>query len=229
MSNIISSITESDLIKYFPNVILPAIKDTLIMVIVCGILSIFFGLIIGILLYVTSEIGLKPNKRINTFLGSITDIIRSFPTLVLIVALVPITRMLLGTIVGVPAAIFTLTIGCTPFVARMTENSLMNIDLELIKASKVLGASNLQIITDVLLVEALPSLISNYTTMLINLLSMSAMAGAVGAGGLGAVALTYGYQRFDYPIMYFIVILLIAIVWVIQKVGKIIYRKVRYQ
>ena len=147
--------------------------------------------------------------------------------MILIVAIAPLTRMVIGTKVGVRAAIFAITIGSTPFATRMTENSLRTVDPKLVKAAKAFGASKLQIIFKVMMVEALPSLVSNFTIMLINMLNTTAMAGAVGAGGLGAVALTYGYQRFDLVIMYFVVALLIVLVLVIQGFGNTLYRRVK--
>ncbi len=153
-----------------------------------------------------------------------TDIVRSFPMMILIVAVAPLTRIFIGTKIGVNAAIFAITLGSTPFATRMTENSLNTVDPQLIKMARSIGASKLQIIFKVMLVEALPVLISNFTIMLINMLNTSAMAGAVGAGGLGAVALSYGYQRFDHLIMYFIVILLIFLVLLIQGIGNKLYK-----
>lgn len=225
MNTISLWLERSYLFQYFPSVIVPAIFATLQMVFVSAILSIFFGMILGIILFVTDKNGLSPNQGVNYILGKVTDIIRSFPTMILIVAIAPLTRLVLGTRIGTEAAIFAITIGCTPFATRMTENSLQTVDPQLIKAAKAFGASKPQIVYKIMLVEALPSLVSNFTIMLINMLNMTAMAGAVGAGGLGAVALTYGYQRFDYAIMYFIVVILILLVLLIQGLGKMIYNK----
>lgn len=215
------------LFKYMDSVIVPAVFATLQMVIVSAVLSIIFGMFFGVILILTEKGGLSPHKTIHFVLEKITDIVRSFPTMILIVALTPLTRLVIGTKIGVGAAIFAITIGCTPFATRMTENSLHMVDRELIKAARSFGASKLQIVFKIMLVEALPSLVSNFTIMLINMLNMSAMAGAVGAGGLGAVALTYGYQRFDYAIMYFIVAILIVFVLLIQELAKAIYNKLK--
>ena len=214
----------SNLMRYLPSVIVPAIGDTLIMVFVSAALSIFFGIILGVILILTANDGLSPHPGIYGVLSKLTDIIRSFPMMILIVAVAPITRFFIGTKIGVKAAVFAITLGSTPFATRMTENSLRTVDPQLIKMAKSIGASKLQIIFKVMLVEALPVLISNFTIMLVNMLNTSAMAGAVGAGGLGAVALTYGYQRFDYLIMYFIVIILIALVLSIQGIGNMLYK-----
>ncbi len=217
----------SNLMRYLPTVILPAVADTLKMLLISALLSIFFGLMLGIILVLTSERGLLPHPVIHGILGKITDIVRSFPMMILIVAIAPITRLFIGTTIGVPAAIFAITLGSTPFATRMTENSLNTVDPQLVKMARALGASKLQIIFKVMLVEALPTLISNFTIMMINMLNTSAMAGAVGAGGLGAVALAYGYQRFDYAVMYFIVILLIFLVLLIQGIGNKLYKSTR--
>lgn len=214
----------SNFMRYFPTVIIPAIADTLIMVLVSAVLSMFFGIMLGTVVVMTAKDGLAPNIIIHTILGKITDIVRSFPMMILIVAIAPITRFFIGTKVGVSAAIFAITLGSTPFAIRMTENALNTVDPQLIKMARSIGASKLQIIFKVMMVEALPTLISNFTIMMINMLNTSAMAGAVGAGGLGAVALTYGYQRFDFFIMYFIVVILIVLVLLIQGIGNKLYK-----
>ena len=224
MSGFSQMLENSNLMRYLPTVIIPAIGDTLKMVIISAILSICFGVILGIILIMTAENGLSPHPVIHSVLGKITDIVRSFPMMILIVAIAPITRFFIGTKIGVKAAIFAITLGSTPFATRMTENSLNTVDPQLVKMARAIGASKLQIIFKVMLVEALPTLISNFTIMMINMLNTSAMAGAVGAGGLGALALTYGYQRFDYMIMYFIVIILIFLVMLIQGIGNKLYK-----
>ena len=214
----------SNLVRYLPTVIIPAIGDTLKMVFISAALSIFLGIFFGIILVTTADDGLSPHPLLHGILGKVTDIVRSFPMMILIVAVAPLTRLFIGTKIGVNAAIFAITLGSTPFATRMTENSLNTVDPQLIKMARSIGASKLQIIFKVMLVEALPVLISNFTIMLINMLNTSAMAGAVGAGGLGAVALSYGYQRFDHLIMYFIVILLIFLVLLIQEIGNKLYK-----
>lgn len=214
----------SNFTRYFSTVIVPAIGDTLIMVLSSAILSMFFGILLGIVVVMTEKNGLSPNPILHAILSKITDILRSFPMLILIVAIAPITRLIIGTKVGVSAAIFAITLGSTPFAVRMTENALHTVDPQLIKMAKSIGASKFQIIFKVMMVDALPTLISNFTIMMINMLNTSAMAGAVGAGGLGAVALTYGYQRFDFFIMYFIVVILVLLVLTIQGIGNALYK-----
>lgn len=215
------------LFDYMHTLILPSIFMTLKIVTVSAIASIFFGIILGTILHITDKNGLSPNRVIFNLIDKITNLIRAFPTLILIIAIAPITRMIIGTTVGAGAAIFSITIACTPFATRMTENSLKTVDIDIVQAAKSFGASKIQIVYKVLLVEALPNLISNFTIMLINMLNMTALAGAVGAGGLGAVALTYGYQQFDYAIMYFIVFILILFVLFIEKMSSAIYAKLK--
>lgn len=227
MNFINNILNNTDLVKYFSKVILPAVASTFIMVIISSIVSIIFGLIFGVILFITGKDGIRPSKFIHTILSRITDIVRSFPTMILIVALTPLTRIVVGTKIGITPAIFTISIGCIPFATKMAENAFSQVDNHLIRSAKIFGATNSQIIFKVLFSEALPSLVQNYTIMIINLLNMTAVAGAVGAGGLGAVALTYGYQRFDYAIMYFVVFLLILIVLGIQTIGNKIYKKIK--
>ena len=224
MDAIAAALEKSNLMRYLPTVIVPAIGDTLVMVCASALLSVIFGILLGIVLVLTADNGLSPHPIIHGVLGKLTDIIRSFPMMILIVAIAPVTRFFIGTKIGVKAAIFAITLGSTPFATRMTENALNTVDPQLIKMARSIGASKLQIIFKVMLVEALPVLVSNFTIMMINMLNTSAMAGAVGAGGLGAVALTYGYQRFDYAIMYFIVIILILLVMCIQGIGNKLYK-----
>lgn len=215
------------LLDFLPTVIIPAIFDTIKIIFFSAAFSISLGLILGIVLYVTSPYGLKPNKTVYTILGRTTDIIRSFPTMILIVALAPLTRLVIGTTIGVWPAVFAITIGCIPFAGRMTETALQAVNPELVIAARSFGAKNYQIVFKVLLIESLPSLIDNFTIMLINMLNMSAMAGAVGAGGLGATALTYGYQQFDYGVMYFTVLILMIFVFAIQSLGKKLKEKLQ--
>ncbi|MEN2258073.1 ABC transporter permease subunit [Paraclostridium benzoelyticum] len=216
--------TNTRLFKYLPNIIIPSIIVTLKIMFFSAILSITFGIFLGIVIVITDHDGLNPNKIINSIINKTIDIIRSFPVLILIVALMPLTRIIVGTTIGANAAIFTITVACTPFAARMTQNSLQTVDKQVIKMAKSLGLKNWQIILKVMIVEALPTLVSNLTILLINMLNVTSIAGAVGAGGLGAVALTYGYQRFDDAIMYFVVAILLIFVVIIQGIGNKLYK-----
>lgn len=216
--------TNTRLFKYLPNIIIPSIIVTLKIMFFSAILSITFGIFLGIVLVITDSDGLNPNRIINSIINKTIDIIRSFPVLILIVALMPLTRIIVGTTIGANAAIFTITVACTPFAARMTQNSLQTVDKQVIKMAKSFGLKNWQIILKVMIVEALPTLVSNLTILLINMLNVTSIAGAVGAGGLGAVALTYGYQRFDDAIMYFVVAILLIFVAIIQGIGNKLYK-----
>ncbi len=216
--------TNTRLFKYLPNIIIPSIIVTLKIMFFSAILSIIFGIFLGIVLVITDSDGLNPNKIINSIINKTIGIIRSFPVLILIVALMPLTRIIVGTTIGANAAIFTITVACTPFAARMTQNSLQTVDKQVIKMAKSFGLKNWQIILKVMIVEALPTLVSNLTILLINMLNVTSIAGAVGAGGLGAVALTYGYQRFDDAIMYFVVAILLIFVAIIQGIGNKLYK-----
>lgn len=216
--------TNTRLLKYLPNIIIPSIIVTLKIMFFSAIISITFGILLGIVMVITDSDGLNPNKIINAIINKTIDIIRSFPVLILIVALMPLTRIIVGTTIGANAAIFTITVACTPFAARMTQNSLQTVDKQVIKMAKSFGLKNWQIILKVMIVEALPTLVSNLTILLINMLNVTSIAGAVGAGGLGAVALTYGYQRFDDAIMYFVVAILLIFVAIIQGIGNKLYK-----
>ncbi len=213
--------------KIFIALIFPSLIATLKMLIISGILSVFFGFFVGVVLVVTDKGGLKPNKIIYQILDIIVNIVRSFPFIILMISIIPLTRLLTGSSIGEMAALVPLTVAATPFMARIFQSSLKEVDPELIEATKSFGASNTQIILKVMLVEAIPSIISGISLGIINLLGATAMAGAIGAGGLGATALTYGYQNFNYKIMYTIVVILILLVILIQFTGDWLYKKLK--
>lgn len=213
--------------KIFTALILPSLFSTLKMLIISGILSVFFGFFIGVILVVTDKEGLKPNKIVYKILDILVNIVRSFPFVILMISIIPLTRLLTGSSIGEIAALVPLTVAATPFMGRIFQSSLKEVDPELIEAAKSFGASNTQIILKVMLVEAIPSIISGISLGIVNLLGATAMAGAVGAGGLGATALTYGYQNFNYKIMYSIVIVLILLVILIQFLGDFLYKKLK--
>ena len=158
-------------------------------------------------------------------MGFIVNIFRSFPFIILIVALIPFTRAIVGTSIGVEAAVVPITIGAAPFIARVIEGALNEVDKGLIEAAKSFGATKRQIVFKVMIKEAMPSIISGITLSVISILGYTAMAGAVGAGGLGNVALTYGHQRFDTVVMVYTVITLVIIVQIIQGLGNLAYKK----
>lgn len=216
---------KTSFLEFIENILLEALGQTLYMTIIATVLATIIGFIIAIILVVTDENGLRPNKQINTVLGTIINTVRSFPFIILIVAIIPFTRMIVGTSIGVDAALVPLTIGAAPFIARVIESALKEVDGGLIEAAKSFGASDFQIIFKVMIKEALPSIVSGITLSTISILGYTAMAGSVGAGGLGAVALTYGHQRFDTQAMIYTVVTLIIIVQVIQYLGNLAYKK----
>lgn len=217
----------NNFIEFFTGIFLEALWQTIYMVGVSAILATIIGFILAIILVVTDNKGLKPNKIINSTLGFIINILRSFPFIILVVAIIPLTRAIVGKSIGETAALVPLTIGAAPFIARVIEGALKEVDKGLIEAAKSFGASNSQIIFKVMVKEAMPSIVSGITLSIISLIGYSAMAGAVGAGGLGAVALTYGYQRFDTEVMVYTVVALIIIVQLLQGAGNLAYKKLK--
>ncbi|MDD7182992.1 MAG: methionine ABC transporter permease [Peptostreptococcus porci] len=213
--------------EYITNLFPPAILQTLYMIIVPTVLASIMGFVMAIILVITKDGGLKPNKTVNRVLGFVVNVIRSFPFMILIFAMIPLTRLIVGTSIGETAAIVPITIGSAPFIARLMESALDEVDKGLIEAAKSFGATNTQIIFKVMVKEAMPSIVSGITLSVISILSYTAMAGVVGAGGLGNVALTYGYSSFDYNVMTFTVIALVIIVQIIQGLGDIVYKKIK--
>ena len=197
------------------------------MIIVPTIIATILGFILAIILVLTKPKGLKPNKYVYSVVGFVVNIVRSFPFIILLVALIPFTRFLIGTSIGETAAIVPITIGAAPFIARIIENALNEVDEGLIEAAKSFGATKTQIIFKVMIKEAMPSIISGITLSVISILGYTAMAGTVGAGGLGKVALVYGHQRFDTAVMIYVVITLVIVVQAIQMLGDYAYKKLK--
>ena len=214
-------------LSFFTDILIEALGQTIYMVAISTILATLIGFILAIILVVTDEGGLQPNKIINSILGFIVNSLRSFPFIILVVAIIPLTRAIVGKSIGETAALVPLTIGAAPFIARVIEGALKEVDKGLIEAAKSFGASDFQIIFKVMVKEAMPSIISGITLSIISIIGYSAMAGGVGAGGVGAVALTYGYQRFDNAVMIYTVITLIIIVQLLQGAGNLAYRKLK--
>ncbi|WP_299732486.1 methionine ABC transporter permease [uncultured Endozoicomonas sp.] len=196
-----------------------ALWETLYMVGLSGAISFLLGIPLGVLLHITREGRILENRLANLILGSIVNAGRSVPFIILMVAIIPLTRLLTGTSIGTTAAIVPLTIAAIPFVARIAEGALNEVPLGLVEAAQAMGASPLQIVTRVLLPEARSGLINGATITLVTLVSYSAMAGAIGGGGLGDLGIRYGYQRFDGVIMLVTVLVLIALVQLLQMVG----------
>jgi D-methionine transport system permease protein len=199
---------------------------TLYMVAVSALFTIVLGLPLGVLLVNTDLQGLTPRPLLNKVLGVIVNIGRSLPFIILLVVIIPFTRAIVGTIIGPTAAIVPLTIAAVPFFARVVETAIREVDRGLVEAAKAMGATNLEIVTKVLVPEALPSILSGIALTIISLISYSAMAGAIGAGGLGDIAIRYGYQRREDTVMLVTVVLLIVIVQGIQALGNWLATKV---
>lgn len=193
--------------------------DTLVMVGVSAFFALLIGLPMAVILVNTSEHGIYPSKSINQSLGWIVNITRSIPFLILMVALIPLTRLIVGTSYGVWAAVVPLTLAAIPFFARIAEVSLREVDQGLIEAAQAMGCNRKQIVWHVLLPEALPGIVAGFTVTLVTMINSSAIAGAIGAGGLGDIAYRYGYQRFDMQIMLAVIVVLIVLVMLIQATG----------
>lgn len=203
--------------------------QTIEMVFFSTIFSVILGLPIGVLLYVTSNEengGIIPKPILNSILSRIVNILRSFPFIILMIVIMPLSRLIIGTAIGTKATIIPLSIAAAPFVARVVESALKEVDTGVIQAAKAMGSTNWQIIYKVLIPEALPSLISGLTLTIINLIGYSAMAGAIGGGGLGDLAIRYGYQRFRTDIMIITVVIIILLVEIIQLIGNRIAARV---
>ena len=201
------------------SMLLEGIRDTLYMTIVSTLVAYVLGLPLGICLKVTSKDGLKPNKVVYALLDFICNIVRSIPFLILLILLIPFTRLVVGKSYGSTATIVPLVVCAAPYIARMVESSLNEVDPGVIEAAKSMGASNWDIVTKVMLVEARTSLIIGATITTGNILGYSAMSGTVGGGGLGDIAVRYGYYRWQTDIMIVTVILLIILFQIIQNVG----------
>jgi len=200
--------------------------DTLIMTIASTFFAYVLGIPIGVLLIVTAPDGLRPHAALNAVLGWIVNIGRSIPFIILLVAIIPFTRLIVGTSLGVPGAVVPLIVAAAPFVGRMVEQSLAEVDGGLVEAAQSFGASTWQIVMKVYLRESLPSLIRGVSITFITLFGYSAMAGTVGAGGLGDIAIRYGYQRYQTDVMLAAVILCVVLVQVFQSFGDVLARKI---
>ncbi|EPL9571638.1 methionine ABC transporter permease MetI [Providencia rettgeri] len=203
--------------------------DTITMTFVSGFLGFVLGLPLGVLLYITRKDQVMENVGLYRALAVIINIFRSVPFIILLVWIIPLTSFLVGTTIGLKAAIVPLTIGAAPFIARMVENALLEIPSGLIESARAMGATPLQIIRKILIPEAMPSLINAATITLIMLVGYSAMGGAVGAGGLGQIALQYGYQTYNPVVMNTVIVLLVILVNIIQFGGEYLMKKVSHR
>ncbi|HDZ3745122.1 TPA: ABC transporter permease [Vibrio cholerae] len=211
------------------DLLLTATWQTLYMVAIAGAVGFALGIPLGVILHTTKKDGLLENLPLNRALGAVVNIGRSVPFLVLMVAIIPVTKLIVGTFIGTTAAIVPLTIGAIPFVARLIESALLEVPTGLVEAAQSMGATPLQIIRKVLLPEALPTILNSVTITLVTLVSYSAMAGTVGGGGLGDVAIRYGFHRYDITIMAVTVVMLIVLVQIIQSIGDALVRRVDHR
>lgn len=209
------------------NELLFALWETVYMVALSTLLSGIFGFALAIVMILTGNNGLRPNKPLYSVMDVTVNIFRSFPFIILMIAIIPLTRLIVGTSIGSTASIVPLTIAATPFVARLMEGSLLEVDPGVVEAARSFGANDMQIIFGVMIKEAMPSIVLNWTVVAINLLGYSAMAGAVGGGGLGDLAIKYGYNRFQTDVMVYSVIILIVLVQLMQSAGNYVYEKLR--
>lgn len=207
------------------DMMIKATIETIYMVIGSTFFSVILGFIPAIILTLTAPDGLKPNKIIYSILDFIVNVFRSFPFIILMIIVIPVTRAIAGKAIGTTAALVPLTISAIPFVARVIESALRGVDQGLIEAAKSFGASDWQIIFRVYLKEALPSILSGITLTMISLIGYSAMGGAIGAGGLGDVAIRKGYQGYNFSYLVVTGIILIIFVQVIQTVGNYLFKK----
>ena len=193
--------------------------ETLYMVALSSLIAFVAGLPLGVVLSVTAQGGILQNKPVNTALSLVVNIGRSVPFVILMIAIIPFTRMIVGTSIGTNAAVVPLSVAAIPFVGRVVESALREIDQGIVEAAQSMGASPMEIICKVLLPEALPAIIAGLTLTLINLIGYSAMAGTIGGGGLGDVAIRYGYQRFMLDVMIATVAVLVILVQLCQLIG----------
>lgn len=206
-----------------------ATLETLYMLAMAGLFTFLIGLPLGVLLKVGRHDGILPLPRLNALLGAIVNVGRSLPFVVLLIALIPLTRIIVGTTLGSSAAIVPITIGAIPFFARIVENALDEVNKGRVEAIVSMGGSGWHVVSKVLLPEALPALLAGMTLTLVMLIGFSSMAGVIGGGGLGDLAIRYGYQRFNQPVMIGTVIVLILLVQAVQMVGDRLVRRLAYR
>ncbi len=211
--------------KELSDLIFTGILETLYMVIVSTVLAYMLGIPLGVILNITDKNGICQNRIINIVLGFIINFVRSIPFIILLIAILPFTRMVAGTTIGSTATIVPLVVAAAPFIARMVEASIKEVDKGVIEAARSMGSTNLQIVCKVLLPEAKPSLIVGAAIAVTTILGYSAMAGFTGGGGLGAIAINYGYYRYNEGVMLITVILLVIVVQLFQELGIHIAKK----
>ncbi len=216
LTNIISIQRILEILSLFPN----SIWETIYMVAFSSLFSVLMGLPIGIILVVTKKGNIRENIVVNNILNTVINITRSVPFLILMIVLFPLTRLIVGKTIGTTATIIPLSIAAAPFVARLIESALLEVDPGVIEAAQSMGANSKEIIIKVLLPEALPSIVLGITITIINLIGYSAMAGAIGGGGLGDLAIRYGYHRYQLDVMIATIVIIVLLVQITQYVGN---------
>lgn len=211
--------------QFWTKIMLPALKATLEMTIYPTIISTVLGSLLAVLLLITNEKGMFPNKVVYWILSFIINVVRSFPFIILIIFILPFTKAIMGTTIGVKGAIVPLVIAATAFIAKIVENALQEVDAELVEGMQSFGLTRWQVIFRVIFSEATPAIVSGIVLATISILGCTAMAGTVGAGGVGAVALMYGYQSFRKDVMLVTVAVLVILSQIIQSGGNYIYKK----
>lgn len=209
--------------------LLAALGETGWMCTIAFLATLVFGTLCGVALRLTSPDGLTPNRAFYQVFGAIINIARSLPFLILLIALIPFTRMIVGTAYGPTAAIVPLALGAIPFFARVVENTLLEVAQGKVEAAQVMGATTKQIVWKVLLPESLPGLVAGATLTFVMLIGYSAMAGTIGGGGVGDFAIRYGYQRFNTPVLLMSIVVLVVIVQIIQTTGDLIVRSMAHK
>lgn len=212
----------SDLIK----LLLTGTQETLYMVVISSIIAFLLGVPIGVLLVITDKGGIFPLLKANKTIGFLINVIRSMPEMILIIILLPLSKLIVGTTLGANAAIVSISIGSAPFLARIIENSLKEVEFGKIEAAESMGATPFEIVKKVLLPEALPSIVRGITIAVIGIIGFTAIAGAIGAGGLGSLAIRFGYQRFRTDVLIGTVVILVIIVQLIQLIGEFIAKSI---
>ena len=203
--------------------------DTLYMTLVSTAIAYLIGIPLGVILVITRREGICPAPKTNAVLGTIVNIMRSVPFLILIIVLIPFTRLVAGTSIGATATIVPRIVGAAPFIARMVESSLLEVDAGVVEAAQAMGASPWQIVTKVLLKESVPSLVTGAAIALTTILGYSAMAGAVGGGGLGDLAIKYGYHRYQTDVLLLTLVILVLLVQVIQALGNAVAKRIDHR
>ncbi len=211
------------------NLLLHSLGETLVMVLVSAAFSALLGIPLGVALHVSKPGQILANPLLNRLLGALVNLGRSVPFIILLVAIIPFTRLVVGTSIGTLAAIVPLTVAAIPFIARLIEGALMEVPAGLVEAAQAMGGTPMQIIHKVLLPEALPGILNGVIITLVTLVNYSAMAGAIGGGGLGDVGIRYGYQRFDPVVMLITVVILVLLVQLIQSLGERLVRRVDHR